>query len=331
MHRKNKVDKTIPVSKLKVGMYVLMPVAWTDHPFLKSQFRLTSQDQIRKIIVAGFTEVQVDLSKSQVVDADPETIETIPEDLKKSIVPEGLREAIFDKTLPPLTKAEKVHQHSGEMIKNLLNNPTAENIRATRRAVADVVDLILDDLETSHHLTMITNHDYYTYTHSVHVGILSICLARNIFQRSNAHDLHELGAGFFLHDLGKVRIDQEIINKPGKLTDDEMREMKKHPNLGFKILHETKQMTEESKIIVLQHHERYDGTGYPQGIRGDDMHVYGKICSIADVYDALTTDRPYRQRLQPFEGLKIMKEQMMHHFQKDLFEQFVLMLAGKKN
>jgi len=325
------LEKTIPVSRLKVGMYILMPVSWTNHPFLKSRFRLTSQNQIREIMAAGFTEVRVDLSKSHVSDADPRTVETTPEEKKGKIVPEGLREAIFDKTLPPLTKANKVHQYSGEMIKNLLNDPTAANIQATRRAVADVVDLILEDMETSHHLMMITSHDYYTYTHSVHVGILSICLAKNIFVRSDAHDLHELGAGFFLHDLGKVRIDQEIINKPGKLTDDEMREMKKHPDLGFKILYETEQMTEESKIIVLQHHERYDGTGYPRGIRGNDMHVYGKICSIADVYDALTTDRPYRRKLQPFEGLRIMKEQMMPHFQKDLFEQFVLMLAGKKS
>lgn len=90
-------------------------------------------------------------------------------------------------------------------------------------------------------------------------------------------------------------------------------------------------MTQESKIIVLQHHERFDGTGYPKGIRGGELHVYGKICAIADVYDALTTDRPYRKKMQPFEGLKIMKEQMMHHFQKDLFEQFILMIAGRSN
>jgi HD-GYP domain-containing protein (c-di-GMP phosphodiesterase class II) len=325
------MEKTLPVNKLKVGMYVLMPMSWTDHPFLKSHFLLTSPDQIRKIIGAGMKEVRVDFSRSQTVDEEPEPVVATRVEPKKEIVPERLRETIFDKTLPPLTKAKQVHQYSGEMIKNLLDNPTAENISATKRAVADVVDLILDDKETSHHLMMITDHDYYTYTHSVHVGVLSVCLAKNIFRRSHAHNLHELGAGFFLHDLGKVHIDQEIINKPGKLTDEEMEEMKKHPNLGFKILHETKQMTQESKIIVLQHHERVDGTGYPKGIRGDELHVYGKICAIADVYDALTTDRPYRKKMQPFEGLKIMKEQMMHHFQKDLFEQFVLMIAGKKN
>lgn len=323
--------KALAVNKLKIGMFVLMPVSWTDHPFLKSQFLLTSEDQIKKIIGAGMQEVRVDFSQSRVADERPERVTVVPEKPKQAIVPEGLRESISDKKLPPLTKAKRVHEYSGEMIKNLMDNPSAESIRETKQAVNDVVDLILDDLETSQHLMMITDHDYYTYTHSVHVGVLSVCLARNLFRRSNAHDLHELGAGFFLHDLGKVRIDQGIINKPGKLTDEEMGEMKKHPNLGFKILHETKQMTEESKIIVLQHHERFDGTGYPKGIRGNDLHVYGKICAIADVYDALTTDRPYRKKMQPFEGLKIMKEQMLHHFQQDMFEQFVLMIAGRKN
>jgi len=325
------VVKALPVNKLKIGMFVLMPVSWRDHPFLKSQFLLTSQDQIQKIIGAGMKEVRVDFSQSRVADEEPKPVPVVPEKPKQAIVPEGLRESIFDKKLPPLTKAKQVHEYSGEMIKNLMDNPSAENIRETKRAVNDVVDLILDDMETSQHLMMITDHDYYTYTHSVHVGVLSVCLARNLFRRSNAHDLHELGAGFFLHDLGKVRIDQGIINKPGKLTDEEMGEMKRHPNLGFKILQETKQMTQESKIIVLQHHERFDGTGYPKGIRGNDLHVYGKICAIADVYDALTTDRPYRKKMQPFEGLKIMKEQMLHHFQQDMFEQFVLMIAGRKN
>jgi HD-GYP domain-containing protein (c-di-GMP phosphodiesterase class II) len=327
------MEKKFPVAKLKVGMYVVMPVSWKDHPFLKSNFLLTSPDQIKKIIGAGIKEVHVDLIRSRTVDEEPAPA-PVKQTLvapKKEIIPERLREAIFDKALPPLTRAQQVHEYSGQMIKNLLENPTAENISATKRAVADVVDLILADLETSQHMMMITDHDYYTYTHSVHVGVLSICLAKNIFRNSNNHDLHELGAGFFLHDLGKIRIDQAIINKPGKLTDEEMEEMKKHPNLGFMILHETKQMTMESKIIVLQHHERYDGTGYPHGIHGSDLHIYGKICSIADVYDALTTNRPYRPKIHPFEGLKIMKESMLHHFQKDLFERFVLMIAGQKS
>lgn len=329
------MEKAFPANKLKIGMYVLLPLSWKDHPFFKNNFQLTSQDQIKKIIALGIKEVRVDFSKSQMVDEVPlpapaPVIETLFAP-NKEIISEKLRETIFDKAIPPLTKARQIHKYSGEMIKILLDNPTAENISATKRAVANVVDLILRDMETSQHMMMITDHDYQTYTHSVHVGILSICLAKNIFKHSDGHDLHELGAGFFLHDLGKVRIDQGIINKPGKLTDEEMDEIKRHPKLGFSILHETKQMTMESKIIVLQHHERYDGTGYPHGINGKNLHIYGKICSIADVYDALTTNRPYRSKIPPFEGLKIMKETMLHHFQKDLFEHFVLMIAGKQN
>ena len=131
-----------------------------------------------------------------------------------------------------------------------------------------------------------------------------------------------------MHDVGKVGINQAIIMKPGKLTADEMEEMRRHPLLGYKLLQETKQLTEESKTIVLQHHERIDGTGYPRRLRGENIHIYGRICSIADVYEALTSDRPYRQKLPPFVALKIMKEEMSHHFQKDLFEKFVLLFKA---
>jgi len=104
-----------------------------------------------------------------------------------------------------------------------------------------------------------------------------------------------------------------------------MNAMKQHPDMGYKVLYETNQLTPECKKIVLQHHERYDGKGYPYGLKGDDIHLYGKMCSIADVFDALTSDRPYRQKLEPFHALKLMKEEMIDHFHRDLFEQFVLL------
>ena len=104
-----------------------------------------------------------------------------------------------------------------------------------------------------------------------------------------------------------------------------MQEMQRHPDSGYKLLFETDQLTDESKIIVLQHHERFDGKGYPKKLRGEDIHIYGRICTIADVFNALTTDRPYKRKMQPFEALKLMRERMIHHFQKDLFERFVLL------
>jgi len=243
----------------------------------------------------------------------------------QKVVPDALRTAIRDTQAPPEQKAAAIRQESVAMMKNLLDDPTADNIREAKKGISEIVNLILKEEQTLHYLLSITSHDHYTYTHSVSVGVLAVALAKSLFKDAKNHDIHALGAGFFLHDLGKVGIDSNIINKPGKLTDEEMNEMRRHPPLGFKLLLDTRQLTDESKIIVLQHHERVDGTGYPKGLRDNDIHVYARICAIADVYDALTSDRPYRKKMAPFVALKLMREEMMHHFQRDLFEQFVML------
>jgi len=170
--------------------------------------------------------------------------------------------------------------------------------------------------------SIIANHDYYTYNHSVNVGFLAIALAKTVFRHADNHDLHALGAGFSLHDLGKVNVN--IINKPARLSDEEMREMKRHPALDYTLLHETKQMTEELKMIVLQHHKKMNGAGYPRGLQDKDIHIYGRICAIADVLDALTTNRPYRQPMSLFDALMFMKSEMApNRRQKELYEKFV--------
>ena len=120
---------------------------------------------------------------------------------------------------------------------------------------------------------------------------------------------------------------RRIINKPARLSDEEMAQMRKHPQYGYEILARTRQLTEECRTIVLHHHERFDGSGYPLGLKGEDIHLYGRICSLADVFDALNSDRPYRKGLGPFAALKVMKEEMMFHFQKDMFEKFVMLFS----
>ena len=317
----------IRTEKLRVGMYVILPLSWFIHPFLKGRFSITSEKQIRQMLDCGITEVTVDLSRSTVFEdnepADRIELERVP----TSIVPDELREAINDNKLSLPEKAKAVHRHSITMIKRLMEAPTAENIGETKKGIYDVVDLILSGDAISYHLTRITSHDYYTYTHSVSVGVLAVSLSKEMFKRSSSHDMHELGAGFFLHDLGKIFVDEAILNKPGKLTDVEMKQIRRHPALGYRILNKTNQLTNECATVVLQHHERDDGKGYPKGLRGSEIHEYGRICSLADVYDALTSERPYRKKLKPFDALKLMKEEMIHHFQRELFEQFVLMLS----
>ncbi|HMK57319.1 MAG TPA: HD-GYP domain-containing protein [Dissulfurispiraceae bacterium] len=324
----------IKARDLRVGMHVVIPASWFDHPFTTGNFKIKSEDQILKIVKSGFHEVQIDTDKGDVqTRPDPDTAggnnESEAVDIWKpgNLVPPALLEAIHDKNLAPQKRASVVYESSIELMGKLLEDPKAENIKEAKQGISEIVNMVFEQDDTSHYLLRITSHDFYTYTHSVNVGIFGIMLTKELFRRSDAHDMHELGAAFFLHDLGKIRIDPAIINKPGRLTDAEMEEMKKHPNFSYKILKETNQLSEECGIIAMQHHEREDGSGYPRGLKGDQIHTYGRVCSVADVYDALTAERSYKARLSSFEALKLMKEKMLSHFNQEIFEKFVLLFT----
>ena len=224
--------KTIKAKDIKVGMYVKLPHAWRSHPFLRNSFTITTGKQIEKIINYGIKEVNIDVEKG----IDPKNIlEEVVEpekdfSEKANIVSEQLKEAIADKKMPPEIKAQAVHLHSVNMMSKLFDKPDKENIEQFKEGIVGVVELILADNATNHYLMNITTHDYNTYVHSVNVGVLGVSLAKSVFAKSDKHDMHALGAGFFLHDLGKVYIDEAIINKPGKLSEEEMHEMRRHPS-----------------------------------------------------------------------------------------------------
>ena len=319
--------KTIKIHELRPGMYIMLPRTWKEHPFLRNSFTITSDKQIQKLKEFGIKEILIDETKGESPDEVTSQVEKYEKDSGSELyeISESLKEIIADKKVPPELKAHIIHDHSVDMMKCLWKNPSGERIADFKKSVVCVVDNILTDDATNKHLLKLTDYDYNTYVHSVNVGVLALSLAKELFKKSTKHDMHALGAGFFLHDLGKVVIDENIINKPGKLTDEEMAIMKRHPGMGFKLLHDTKQITEESRLIVLQHHERYNGSGYPRGLKGPEIHIYGRICSVADVFDALVSKRPYKAQKKPFEALKIMKEEMIEHFQKEVFQTFVLL------
>ena len=321
------VKKKIPTKDVKPGMYVILPDKWFSHPFLKNEFLIESQTQINKMIKAGIKEVIVKIVESPVKQEtrSSETDESKVQSKPLPVLPPELQEVISNKKLSPENKASLVHRHSIVMMNRLMGNPSVENIIQAKKGIAEIVDLILTNNETNKCLLNITTHDYSTYVHSVNVGVLGISISKRIFAGSSGHDMYELGAAFFLHDLGKVNVDQSIITKPAVLNDAEMAQMRRHPEFGYEILSKANQLTEECRTIVLHHHERFEGNGYPLGLKGNDIHVYGRICSLADVYDALNSDRPYRNGMGPFAALKVMKEEMINHFQKDLFEKFVMM------
>lgn len=318
--------KTLKSQDIKEGMYVLLPQKWFSHPFLKNEFLINSPKQISKIIKSGIREVSIDTDRS-IRPVKESRVKIIAETRKvrQPIIPPELQEAIFNKNMPADKKAKAIQHHSIVMIQRMMENPSGESIKEAKKGIFEIVDIILANDETNRELLMLTSHDYNTYVHSVNVGVLAISLAKTVFKGSDAHNMHELGAAFFLHDLGKVKVDINIINKPAVLTDEEMLEMRRHPQYGYEILTEAHQLSDECKKIVFQHHERDNGRGYPQGLSGEEIHIYGRICSLADVYDALSSQRPYRQPLRPYEALNVMKEEMLEHFHKELFKKFVLL------
>jgi len=337
--------KIVSVSNLKVGMYVMLDLGWLRHPFLKNRFVISSEADIEKLRGLGVRTVQVDPERS-IFESEPSRREEPQEEPKEvvhaaaeapfsapkpvPVVPAELPEVINDKRLEPEKKATLVREYSVTMMQRLMEQPTATNIQTVKKATTDLVDMILRDDATTFHLINISSHDYTTYIHSVSVGILAVALSKSIFRHSDAHDLHALGAGYFLHDLGKVHVDLDIINKPGKLTDEEMAVMKQHPAMGFTLLEDARQTTDELKLIVLQHHEKIAGGGYPYGLEGDDIHIYGRICAIADIFDAMTAKRPYKKAMPSFEALKTMRDQLVpHSLQKELFEKLVLLFKAR--
>jgi len=172
------------------------------------------------------------------------------------------------------------------------------------------IDNIIDDLLFNDNLligmTDIKSHDDYTYQHSVNVCVLAIILG--ISNGYNRAQLRTLGTGALLHDIGKINIPLEILNKPGSLTDEEYMIVKKHSLDGFKLIRNSSEIPLLSAHIALEHHERVDGKGYPRGLVQENIHEYGLIVAVADIFDALVSDRPYRRGFSNKEAMRIVDQ-----------------------
>lgn len=221
-------------------------------------------------------------------------------------IEQNLDKILIDPTIREEKRAAILYDTSTNLVKDVLANPTfGDNIKRSSSLVSNAVDYILKGREAFLSLLKITSFDYYTYTHSVNVCTFSIALAQQMGFKDEQF-LNELGLGALLHDVGKSRISDRIINKRTTLTPIEFEIMKKHPKWGVDILTETEMVPETCYYPILQHHERGDRRGYPSGLSLDEMHLYSKIVAITDSFDAMTTERVYQSAMETFPALKIM-------------------------
>ncbi|MCF8060513.1 MAG: HD domain-containing protein [Bacteriovoracaceae bacterium] len=237
------------------------------------------------------------------------------EDLEKATV-------IKDSAIKYLqTIFERDHEFSNELLD--------ETIEGCKESVESMVDVIqdYDILDVQKLIADLSFHDFYTYDHSINVAMYSISIMKALKPEASRHELVMAGMGGLLHDLGKVKIPTSIINNPGKLSDDDFMIIKKHPGFGLELLNEHKCDHHEInfdiiKRVVGEHHENYNGTGYPNKLEGKEISVFARITAIADFYDAITTKRSYHEVLSTEDALEVMARSVGRKIDPKIFEVF---------
>ena len=225
------------------------------------------------------------------------------------------------------SKAEIAHGAVTFIAMSLFTSPGTDIIASYKKTIDIITRFVITNEDSIKFLIQRTSSNFHEYNHAVNVGIFGLGLAKEILGNDSSHNLVEIAFGFFLHDIGKYTIPRHISKRNGPLSPEEWAIMKKHPEQGYNILKKFNALSEEISIIVLQHHERHDGKGYPLGLKGEKIHTYSKICAIADMFDALTSHRPYRTPKSSFNALAIMQNEMKNEFDPDFFSQFVKLFS----
>ncbi len=240
----------------------------------------------------------------------------------------NLDRIVSDETIETKAKAEIVYSSATFLMQRLFKTPRAsENIRRSEQLVLNTVGFVLRDESAFRNLLAVTSYDYQTYTHSVNVYVYCVALAQRAGVAETSDQLVVLGTGALLHDIGKSLIDRRIVTKRGPLNEEEWAIIKRHPGYGVEILHETGGIPEDGYAVVSQHHERCDGSGYPEGLRAATIHPYAKVAAVADVFDAMTTRRVYRDAVGTFTALQIMKTDMSTGLDQHIFREFVRLMG----
>jgi len=205
----------------------------------------------------------------------------------------------------------------------------AKGIQNIQEQVDQIVDEVLNSKSLMINMIDMKAFDDYTYHHSVNVAVISIVIGVALGLKRS--ELCNLGYGALLHDIGKVFIRKEILNKPGKLTEEEFEFIKRHPSEGYAYISNEFNMPYAALSAILFHHEKYDGTGYPNGLIGNAIPLFGRIITLADVYDALTSERPYRPALLPSEAMEYIMASMGSLFDPSLVNLFIRKVAPYPN
>ena len=304
----------LPVEQLQVGMYVAeLDRPWEETNFLFQGFLLENEDDVRlvreqceSVTVDILSSVDVELGRRGAPAAKTRRVE---------------KQLSVERALP---KAQTAYTQTRSLVSNILDDVRlgkTVNTPEAKEAVGACVDSVMENPDALMLMTRLRNKDEYTAEHSLSVSILSIALGRQIgLERAQ---LNELGLCGMLHDVGKMMIPDEILNKPGSLSDGEMAIMEQHTVHGRDILMSTPDLPGEAPDVAHNHHERINGSGYPRGLRAENLTWYTKLVSVVDTFDAITSDRIYQRGQTNMAAFKILTQGRGTSWDPDLVFQFI--------
>ena len=316
--------KKIQASDVRLGMYIHeIKGNWLEHPFWRKSFKLEQQKDLDKLLDSKLTEIWIDTSKgldveeTKRVDAVVNQVAAEPKrPVKKPVKTVSLEQE--------LAVAKKLHSKTKAVVVSMFDDARMGKAIEVEEASV-MVDEINQSVERNSNallsLIRLKTATEYTYLHSVAVCILMIAVGKQLGLQGEK--LKQAGMAGLLHDIGKMEIPDEILDKPGKLTDEEFDIMKSHPQRGWELLKSCDGIHETALDVCLHHHERVDGKGYPDKLSGDALTLFARMGAVCDVYDAISSDRCYKKAWPPAESIHKMASWREGHFDEKVFQAFV--------
>jgi len=319
--------KVVSTKQVRLGMFIQeLKGAWIDHPFWQKAFKLEDPSDLKKLQVSVIKEVVIDTSKGLDV-LEQKVQEEAQEQVASVEEPSPEIKAVLKPTRVSAAEeqenAKRVIKSSKKAVASMFHEVRmgkAVNAEAALQLVDDIASSVARNEGALISLVRLKNKDDYTYMHSVAVCALMIALA-NELGLSEA-ETKQAGMAGLLHDIGKAGIPIEVLNKPGALTDEEFTTVKQHPERGHTMLVQANITDEVVLDVVLHHHEKVNGMGYPNKLKADEISLFAKMGAVCDVYDAVTSNRPYKDGWEPGVSLHRMA-QWAEHFDDSVFKAFV--------
>jgi len=319
--------KKIGVDELAVGMYLQdLGASWIKNPFWRSSFLISDPKDIALLKASKIDHVWIDTSKGLDV---PQGYAGFPE-----TEPAALSELSSGKRNAPVTMGEELSRaaeicaEAKQAVTSMFREARMGNTvdaAGAGQLVQDISDSVARNASAMISLARLKTADDYTYMHSVAVCAMMIALARQL--GLDEGQVRAAGEAGLLHDMGKALVPLEILNKPGKLTDAEFVVVRQHPALGHDLLRRAPGVGPVTLDVCLHHHEKMDGTGYPMGLDGDRISLFAKMGAVCDVYDAITSNRPYKEGWDPAESMRKMGQWAEGHFDPVVFQAFAKSLG----